>query len=98
MKVTKSSNLGSALRNLKPNARRMLRYSLTDSRSVFIAHLQATAKRAAAMLLGPPWHRASCFRDCDAPTPRRSRSARHRDAAFESPMRGETGVRPLSEL
>src|SRR6516164_4954885 len=90
--VTKSFNPLPASRSLNPKPRRRPKYSPTASRSVFIAHLPAMARRVSAVHRDPLWCRSWLSRDCGDPTTRRSHRARRPDATTRWPIHGETDV------
>src|ERR1700751_1139324 len=88
----KSINPLPASCSLNPKPRRMSKYSPTASRSVFIAHLPATARRVFAVHRDPLWCRSWWSGDCGDPITRRSHPARRPDATVRWPIHGETDV------
>src|SRR5215470_9804776 len=89
MKVTNLSSSLPASCSLNPKLRRMSQYSRTAFRSVFIAHLPATARRAFAGHRDPLGYRSWLSEGFGDPTTRRSPPARRRDATVRWLIHGE---------
>src|SRR5215472_3171296 len=89
MKVMNLSSSLPASCSLNPKLRRMSKYSCTAFRSVFIAHLPATARRAFAGHRDPLGYRSWMSEGCGDPTTRRSPPARRRDATDRWLIHGE---------